>query len=253
MRRIRNKKGFILIETIIVVVILLTTLISVYSVFGNNIRKEKRRMYYDDVAYLFKTMQIRDVINENIDISKFRTAVNNNLNCKDNEDKLCKYIFVFNSESDLFLANNKFGSISDFYNVYRYFYIKIEDINSLKQCLNNSDNSIKCENTKKVLKTMEYSNIKEYLLSLNVKSFQNAYNGHDAILISLIFETKNGNLMIEPGKYEDCIEHKVFDFYDINLRGEDTKKEYLKNYNKNDNLSFNMSCENAYYISWVYL
>jgi len=57
-----NKKGFALIETIITVTILATSLLYVYSSFNSLLIKEKRRVHYDDIAYIYRTHYIKDFL-----------------------------------------------------------------------------------------------------------------------------------------------------------------------------------------------
>lgn len=54
-----NKKGFVFIETIVVVVVLLTSLLYLYSTYTALSINEKKRITYDDVAYLYRTYSIK--------------------------------------------------------------------------------------------------------------------------------------------------------------------------------------------------
>lgn len=57
------KKGFILIETIIVSTVLTVSLILVYMTFSNVLSNEKRRVTFNDTGYLYKTYFVEDFIN----------------------------------------------------------------------------------------------------------------------------------------------------------------------------------------------
>lgn len=59
------KKGFILVETIIVITILATSLLLIYSSFNSLLVNEKRRMYFDDPVYLYRTYYILDFFQTN--------------------------------------------------------------------------------------------------------------------------------------------------------------------------------------------
>lgn len=56
----RNKKGFVFIETIVTIVVLAVSLLYVYSSFNNILIKEKTRVHYDDVAYIYRTYYIKN-------------------------------------------------------------------------------------------------------------------------------------------------------------------------------------------------
>ena len=55
----KNKKGFVLIETIVTVVVLTTSLLYLYNSYSSIIANENTRLYYDDVAYIYKANYIR--------------------------------------------------------------------------------------------------------------------------------------------------------------------------------------------------
>lgn len=55
-----NKKGFVFIETIVTIVVLASALIYVYSGFNTILIKEKTRVNYDDIAYIYRTYYIKD-------------------------------------------------------------------------------------------------------------------------------------------------------------------------------------------------
>ena len=56
----KNKMGFVLIETIVTITVLAASLLYVYSSFNNILIKEKTRIHYDDVAYLYRTYYIKE-------------------------------------------------------------------------------------------------------------------------------------------------------------------------------------------------
>ena len=55
-----NKKGFVFIETIVTIVVLAVSLLYVYSGFNNILIKEKTRVHYDDVAYIYRTYYVKN-------------------------------------------------------------------------------------------------------------------------------------------------------------------------------------------------
>ena len=93
-----NNKGFIFLETIIVTVVLTTTLIFLYSNFSKNINDEKKRLYYDDIAYVYKTIFIRNAVKSTINNDIFQSAIDDNKTNNKNSLKN-NFVYLFNSES----------------------------------------------------------------------------------------------------------------------------------------------------------
>ena len=248
MKNIENKKGFIFIETIITVVVLITTLVFLYSSYSSVVTVERKRLYHDDIAYIYKTKYIADVLKETINETKFNDAVNNSFT-----GAQPKYLYLFNTESKIYNDNHDITQAKSLYHIYRLIYIKISDIPNLKKCLNGNDNGARCQYTKIFTKSYGYGYLDDYLKTLDVPSEE----GKDGILISLIYETKNGNIQeydetndlnnTLQGKYNDCLYSKIDIYYP-----EGTLEEKINKYQKDSSLSFNMYCENAYYLSWVY-
>ena len=270
-----NNKGFIFIETIITVVVLTTTLVLLYASYNNVIITEKRRLYHDDIAYVYKTQHIRDILDLTLDYVKFNEAVEYKLNGAPLNERM--YMYVFNVESDIYKNNALITEAKNLYKFYRLVYIKIADIPTIKSCIKDGKNGVslsdKCRNTLNFANAHGYSYLEDYLLTLDVPTdATSSYKGHEGILISLIYETKSGDVksdsnnvvQIGTGKYSECIIEKVRGHFNIYYPGagasqtlkqnyENQMIEKMKEYNNDDKLNFNMQCENAYYLSWVYL
>ena len=250
-----NNKGFVFIETIITVVILTTTLVFLYSTYSKVINTEKKRLYYDDIAYIYKTAVIGDILTSTIDTQKFNTAFSNATTCTSTNDTNCRYLYIFNIGSDIYKHSSLITSAYNLLNFNRLVYLKIADIPTIKSCLKGNDNSKKCANTKSFIEAYAYSYLSDYLLTIDVPhDSNNKYNNRKGILISLIYENKNGGLKIDEGKYEECLQEKIYSHYNIAANASDSvKKNAINKYYNDDTFYFNMQCENAYYISWVYL
>lgn len=63
-----KNKGFVFIETIVTVLVMSTSLLYLYNSYNNIIDKEETRVYYDDVAYIYKTNYIKRFLEENANI-----------------------------------------------------------------------------------------------------------------------------------------------------------------------------------------
>mgnify|MGYP004538490225 FL=1 len=276
----KNNKGFVFIETIIVTVVLTTTLIFLYSNFSKRVLDERKRLYYDDISYIYKTLYIRDAVIESANTSVFENARNgNNYDGGDALDKdinknslKYNFVYLFNTESkfctkyekdsdgklfcsaenyiSIFNDNSYINNANKLYKFKMLIYLKTEDISNIKKCVNEdvdgfTDESLKnkCINFKNYTEKYSDSNLREFMLTLN----KNDANGN-GILIALYYEKKNGdeNSGLVKGGYKACIQNKVCEG---NLNGCENK---LNDYYNQDDISYSMACENAYYLSWVY-
>lgn len=71
MKLLKNKKGFTIIETIVVAVMLTTSLLMIYSSYSSSIINERIRLYYDDVAYIYKANNIKEYLLRTADLDVF--------------------------------------------------------------------------------------------------------------------------------------------------------------------------------------
>ena len=229
-----NNKGFIYIETIVTVVILLTTLVLLYSMYSRVIIREKEKLYYDDMAYIYKTISIKDILNSNL-TDNFNTIKENT-----------QYLYILNENDNIYENYEIMNNIQDFYHINNLIYMKIANLSNVKKCLKDQDDSNECTNIK--INVSKIQDLKEYLLSLNVPNEDDKYNNSDSILISVISEAKNGEEYTALS-YDECLKGKVKEYYNLpNVSSND-----LDNYYKSKNVKFDMACEKATYISWVYL
>lgn len=59
-----KKNGFVFIETIVTVVVLSASLLIIYNSYSTSLHNEKERLYYDDVAYIYRANDIRTFLQE---------------------------------------------------------------------------------------------------------------------------------------------------------------------------------------------
>lgn len=276
----KNNKGFIFLETIIVTVVLTTTLIFLYSNFSKNVNDERRRLYYDDIAYVYKTIFIRNAVKSTINDDIFKMAINdnktNNSNSLENN-----FVYLFNSESkfcikylntnlndmtctvDPINSINYYTSIyfdntyvNDLNKLYRYktlVYLKTSDINNIKKCINGGTDSFdndkdkkRCTNFLSFTKNYSDANLSEYMLTIN-----NIDADKDSIMLALFYERKDGSI-ITNGSYKSCLNSKILSGYESFCPSCTTDKDKVEAYYNQDSISYSMACEKAYYISWVY-
>ena len=71
----KNKRGFVFVETIITVVVLTTSLLYLYNSYSSIINSEEERLYYDNPAYIYKTNYIRDFLESNSNIDSIKNLL----------------------------------------------------------------------------------------------------------------------------------------------------------------------------------
>ena len=57
-----KKNGFVFVETIIAIVVLTSSLLLLYSSFNKVLQSEKTRVYYDDIAYIYRSYYLKNSI-----------------------------------------------------------------------------------------------------------------------------------------------------------------------------------------------
>lgn len=97
--------GFVLVETMVVIAFLATTLLSVYSSFTNVLDNAKRRIYYDDPIYLYRTYYLLSYLEKN-HINDFINDKIANVSGNDKKIKLiefgCEADSVTNAENEIY-------------------------------------------------------------------------------------------------------------------------------------------------------
>ena len=272
-----NNKGFVFIETIIVTVVLTTTLIFLYSNFYKNLNNEKKRLYYDDIAYVYKTIHIREALLKSLDEEVFNKAINDD-NIFNGNSLENNFVYLFNSESkfcvnykdknnslecnstneykSIYKDNTLIKNLNDLYNFKMLIYLETKDISDIKKCINGTiDESLETKCNNFILYTSKYSdsNFYEFLKTLDSEDADSK-----SILIALYYEKKDGSKLdtLVKGGYNACLKTNIMDDFKNNHCPEcesiDDYEEIKKIYDNQDEISYNMKCENAYYLSWVY-
>ena len=144
----------------------------------------------------------------------------------------------------LFMDNSYIHNLHDIYNFKMLMYLNVSDIKNIKNCINgldtNPDGTLtdKCKNYKLYTSKYSDSNLDEFMQTLNS---EDANASH--ILVALFYEKKDGTPLstLVRGGYKSCLYQKI-----------SAAGSTIEEYNKQDAISYNMACENAYYLSWVY-
>ena len=173
----KNKKGFMFVETIMVMTILTTILLTIFITFSRVLLSEKRRAMFDDTSYLYRTYLIEDYLNS-LDISNYIKTYLVDANRKivllrpDNsflydaskltiEGSIEKEKMIFSSKV---LSTTSGQSVLNIANMYITYY----NVNDLKECISKTGKNICQGNTSmEDLYNLQNTNIYYYLKTLS--------------------------------------------------------------------------------------
>ena len=89
------KRGFALLETIIVITFLAVSLLLLYGTFSNMVNNSKKNILYDDISNIYKTYYVKEYLLINNLNNYFNKADIIELNCQDFKEA-CKLKKEFN-------------------------------------------------------------------------------------------------------------------------------------------------------------
>lgn len=159
-----KNKGFVFIETIVTVLVLSTSLLYLYNSYNNIIDKEETRVYYDDVAYIYKTNYIKRFLEENANIEYVKS-----------EAFKKSYVTSIGNAFDNFfneaqLAENMNNSLENILNNFRVNQMFLVKRNYIDECdgseittTDDSEIAIKC----RINATDNAYNLTNYIKSIN--------------------------------------------------------------------------------------
>lgn len=157
----------------------------------------------------------------------------------------------------LYFDNTYIKDVNELYKFKTLIYFKTADLTNIKKCINKGSDYFtgndkkRCENFLNF--TNSYSDIKlnDYMLTINGVD-SNFGDGTDhSIMISVFYERKDGT-SLNSDSYKNCLNKKILAGYASFCPTCTTDKEKVEAYYNQDEVSYNMACEKAYYISWVY-
>ena len=164
-----NKNGFVFVETIVVITVLTSALLLLFSSFSNILKKEKERMNYDDVAYIYRTHYLKNTLDK-LNLNDVLTKLNNDDN---------KYFLTISKDTaNLFINRenyqNFFTKILNDYEVEDMFIIKTKELDNLKACL--IDKSCDKEFNEEVIKYLKTINVDIACNNILVVSYATCHN-----------------------------------------------------------------------------
>lgn len=192
----RNNKGFVFIETILVITFLAVSLIVVYKTFTNVLTNEKRRLYYDDPIYLYRTYYILDYLESNNITSYIEKKLN-----EPNSDNSERLLFEFTcSDQALFQRGTPEAKFcenivnSGILNV-EHIYFTYYDTSAINECTNTSSGAVTLDD----FKCKSHESLRS--LSSNALSYIRTLGG--------IAKNENGNVVGTLDGYRIIVEYKI--------------------------------------------
>lgn len=153
----KNKKGFVFVETIITVVVLTTSLLYLYSSYSSIINNEEERLYYDNPAYIYKTNYVRNFLEDHSNIDAIKNFAFDS-----------SYIITVGPAFDNMFTSEQMtaGMVTSLENIFNSFNINqmiLMDTSMLDNCTNSNTDSAKC-----IVSTENLSyNLNQYIKSIN--------------------------------------------------------------------------------------
>ena len=148
----KNKNGFVFIETMVTVVILVTALLSLYTLFTNVLVREKRRIYYDDPIYTYRANylsiifeKVLRVNSSSVDDPSVYIKVSDLLTTYDDQGQKIEYnLKGISCDNDLFLGTPK--DCQRFFYEQRLYriYVSRYDLIYIKNCQGSQRNTSLC-------------------------------------------------------------------------------------------------------------
>lgn len=128
----KNKKGFVFVETLIVVAVLTASLLILYSTYSSIIVKEKNRIKYNDPTYLYRTFYLKKFFNS--------FSLNYLTNNSDVLNKEKNYITAVSCPQILMNDVNNLGFCESLIREFhvRNIFLTYSDLTPLQNCYDNS-------------------------------------------------------------------------------------------------------------------
>lgn len=189
----KNKRGFVFVETIITVVVLTTSLLYLYNSYSSIINSEEERLYYDNPAYIYKTNYIRDFLESNSNIDSIKNFAFAN-----------SYIVTIGPAFDNMFtpeqtASGMVTSLENIFNSFNINQMLLLDSSMLKECTNSSNDPdpLKCDIS---TENLSYS-LNQYIKSIN----DTTYSYYLIIEYSETNATESGRISkCTPGINTNC-------------------------------------------------
>jgi len=133
-----KNNGFVFVETIIAIVVLTSALLLLYSTFNKVLQLEKTRVYYDDISYIYRSLNIKNELSNLNLMPALKDLTNNDEN----------YFITIGIETEELFSGHEhkktfISKLLQDFEVNQMIVVKENKIDNLKKCtlecsLNNS-------------------------------------------------------------------------------------------------------------------
>ncbi len=134
MKKLRTKKGFVFVETIITIVFLAAAMLILYSSYRSAITEEKEKIYYDDISYLYRNYYLADFLINKTEIHNLKSE---NFNNKYTIDITSDHSLLFSEYQESLGYPEELKSIEERFNVNKMLIVSddviVECTNSEKE------------------------------------------------------------------------------------------------------------------------
>lgn len=217
-------KGFVLVESMVVIVFLATMLLSLYSSFNTVLDNAKRRIYYDDVVYMYRAYYVLNYLEKNEVFDYVEEKFSN----RSGEHNERINIAEFGCHSTSLVKNRSSfcENLRDKFEIERLF-ITYYDVNGIIQCMDSSDLSSSVElNCKRNSALQNLSNgTVNYMYTLD------GYSGTEDSQV-IYDASRSGYRLIIEFKKEKQKEYEYYDYMSESFSNDistNTKKETISN------------------------
>ena len=151
----KQKNGFVFIETIVAIVVLTSSLLLLYSSFNKILQTEKTRLYYDDMTFLARTNTIKNALNKVNIIPIMQDLI---------DDNSKQFLTVGVEYRDLFKGYEDdkewFISLMNELDVNQMIILKENKVDNIRSCTLECANNTNCSN---------YNNCNDLYTNLSVE------------------------------------------------------------------------------------
>ncbi|MBE6161780.1 MAG: hypothetical protein E7158_06145 [Firmicutes bacterium] len=159
----KKKNGFVFVETMIVIVTVLASLLMIYSAYVSLIRAERKRVRYDDPAFIYKTYAVGKFLLSFYD-DNGNSIVGNKIKEILDTNKKYSYVNISVNDADLFSSGYGNGNekrksfFSQMYNELHIQNIFLTSKDGIKDIKNNEKSEIIPNNFRKYISTIDTAN-----------------------------------------------------------------------------------------------
>ena len=190
----KNKKGFVFVETIITIVFLAAAMLILYSSYRSAITEEKEKIYYDDISYLYRNYYLADFLINKTEIHNLKESNFNN-----------KYLIDISEDQSILFSDyqksegypEELKSITERFNVNKMLIVSDDVI-------------VECSNGEKEACKASYEGLSDglsdYIKTMDIGTREVNSEGEE---LKNYFESYDDRLYLEDGSRARCYYNRI--------------------------------------------